>query len=131
MFTKNLLPVIAISSLAFLSATTYAQPASSPAPISSQTQTDTPTDIQLDQFVSAALEIEKVKAELQQFLAEKPKAEVTDQLIDQVNTQFNQEAIKAIEKSGLSVERYSKMMALMDQDSHFLQRVQQKIEEKK
>ncbi|UQB42970.1 DUF4168 domain-containing protein [Thiomicrospira microaerophila] len=129
MFSKKLIPIMAAGSLTIFSAAIYAQPMSSPAPISSQTQTETPTDIQVDQFVSAALKIEQIKSELQQFLAEKPKEEVTEQLIDQVNTQFNIEATKAIEKTGLSIERYSNMMALLDQDPHLLQRVQRKIDE--
>lgn len=128
MFSK-VLPIIAFSSLVFSGAVS-AQPSSNlNAPISSQTQVNTPTDLQVEQFVSSVLKIEEIKVGLQAFLAEKPQEEVTNALIEQVNQEFMVQATETIEKSGLSVDQYSSMIALLEQDQHFLARVQQKVEE--
>lgn len=128
MFSK-VLPIIAFSSLVFSGAVS-AQPTSNlQAPISSQTQVNTPTDLQVEQFVSSVLKIEEIKVGLQAFLAEKPQEEVTNELIEQVNQEFMVQATETIEKSGLSVDQYSSMIALLEQDQHFLARVQQKVEE--
>ncbi|WP_044406848.1 DUF4168 domain-containing protein [Thiomicrospira microaerophila] len=128
MFSK-ILPIIAFSSLVFSGAVS-AQPSSNlNAPISSQTQVNTPTDLQVEQFVSSVLKIEEIKVGLQAFLAEKPQEEVTNALIEQVNQEFMVQATETIEKSGLSVDQYSSMIALLEQDQHFLARVEQKVEE--
>ncbi|AHF02248.1 hypothetical protein THIAE_05110 [Thiomicrospira aerophila AL3] len=100
-----------------------------PEQIPSQTPTAAPTDLQLEQFLTSLFKIEDLHNHYQQTLAEKPVEEITEQLLAEVHDAFNEEATDIIKAQGLTLPVYSEMLNLMENDPHFLARVQRKADE--
>ncbi|WP_038125929.1 DUF4168 domain-containing protein [Thiomicrospira pelophila] len=92
-------------------------------------QQQVPSAEKVEQFAVSLIKVEEIKQGLQAELAKRPKNEVNDQLLQQVNAQFQEQAIHVISAEGLSVNEYSGMINLMQQDKQFLAMVKQKVEE--
>lgn len=87
-----------------------------------------PSDADVDLFAQSIINVENLKQKYQMDLMQMPEAEVTEQLLEEVNARFEQEAIALIEKEGMSVEKYGKMIGLLQQNPEFLAKVQQRVD---
>lgn len=128
---KVLISSIALSSTLFV-ANVHAQSPhgqQAPAQMAPQAQMPAPTENEVNQFVTSLVKVENLKQELQQDLAKKPQDEVTNDVLEKVNMQFQQQATKIIKDEGLSVEQYTQMIALLQQDPAFLQTIQERVEQ--
>lgn len=100
-----------------------------PAGMQQQAPMEKPSNEKVEKFALSLVQVEEVKQGLQAELAERPENEVNDELLQQVNAKFQQEATEIISAEGLSVDEYTGMINLMQQDQQFLAMVQQKVEE--
>jgi hypothetical protein len=87
-----------------------------------------PSDADVDLFAESIVSVENLKQKYQQELMQRPEAEVTEQVLVDVNARFEQEAIALIEKEGMSVEKYGEMIGLLQQNPEFLAKVQQRVD---
>lgn len=87
-----------------------------------------PSDADVDLFAQSIVNVENLKQKYQMELMQRPEAEVTEELIEEVNARFEQEAIALIEKDGMSVEKYGEMIGLLQQNPEFLAKVQQRVD---
>jgi len=87
-----------------------------------------PSDADVNLFAQSIVNVENLKQKYQQELMQMPEAQVTEQLLDEVNARFEQEAIALIEKEGMSVEKYGEMIGLLQQNPEFLAKVQQRVD---
>jgi hypothetical protein len=97
------------------------------APVSAQASA-MPSDADVNLFAQSIVNVENLKQKYQQELMQMPEAQVTEQLLDEVNARFEQEAIALIEKEGMSVEKYGEMIGLLQQNPEFLAKVQQRVD---
>ncbi|AHF00762.1 hypothetical protein THIAE_02310 [Thiomicrospira aerophila AL3] len=97
------------------------------APVSAETSA-MPSDADVDLFAQSIINVENLKQKYQMDLMQMPEAEVTEQLLEEVNARFEQEAIALIEKEGMSVEKYGEMIGLLQQNPEFLAKVQQRVD---
>lgn len=127
---KLFMSTIVLTSSVFTSSALMAQP-QQPAPAGMQQQApmEKPSNEKVEKFAVSLVKVEEVKQGLQAELAERSEDEVNDELLQKVNVQFREEAIEIISAEGLSVDEYSGMINLMQQDQQFLAMVQQKVEE--
>lgn len=131
MFKLFLSTIVLSSSVFATNAIAQAQQNQQQAPAGMQQQTtqNAPSEDQVEKFAVSLVKVEEVKQGLQAELSERPENEVNDELLQQVNAKFQQEATEIISAEGLSVDEYSGMINLMQQDQQFLAMVQQKVEE--
>lgn len=127
---KLFLSTIVLSSSVFATSA-IAQPQQGqqpPAGMQQQAPMEKPSNEKVEKFALSLVKVEEVKQGLQAELAERPEEEVNDELLQQVNAQFQEEATEIISAEGLSVDEYTGMINLMQQDQQFLAMVQEKVE---
>lgn len=128
---KLLMSTIVLSSSVFATSA-IAQPQQGqqpPAGMQQQVPMEKPSNEKVEKFALSLLKVEEVKQGLQAELAERPANEVNDALLKEVNAKFQKEATDIISAEGLSVDEYTGMIQLMQQDQQFLAMVQQKVED--
>lgn len=127
---KLFMSTIVLTSSVFTSSALMAQPQQqAPAGMQQSAPMGKLSNEKVEKFALSLVKVEEVKQGLQAELAERPEGEVNDELLQQINAQFQEEAIQIISAEGLSVDEYSGMINLMQQDQQFLVMVQQKVEE--
>ncbi|HEY9018210.1 DUF4168 domain-containing protein [Thiomicrospira sp.] len=127
---KLFMSTIVLTSSVFTSSALMAQPQQqAPAGMQQQAPMQKPSNEKVEKFALSLLKVEEVKQGLQAELAERPENEVNDALLKEVNAKFQKEATDIISAEGLSVDEYTGMIQLMQQDQQFLAMVQQKVED--